>query len=161
VSERISDEELAELKELLGKCTQGDWSTPHICEPDVNCNCRYILCEGYAGSVATVEVGDGKSISDGGNDCPPIEEAVANGALIAAARNHLPSLIAEIMASRKRDAIVAELLGALKAIDKNWQIGGFSGPESNRAVNRFSDGTIAIWKQIRAAIKLAEEAGIK
>ncbi len=65
--------------------TPGPWSTPHLACEDVKCNCAYVLSEGYAGSICTVEVGDGKRVSDGGNDCPPLEEAKANARLIAQA----------------------------------------------------------------------------
>ncbi|MPR62730.1 hypothetical protein D7027_13045 [Ochrobactrum intermedium] len=37
------------------------------------------------GCIATVEVDNGRAVSDGGNDAPPLEEAVANMHLIAAA----------------------------------------------------------------------------
>ena len=37
------------------------------------------------GGIATVEVDNGKSIIDGGNDAPPLEEAKANQRLISTA----------------------------------------------------------------------------
>lgn len=65
--------------------TPGPWSVPHFADDDVKCNCAYVLSEGYAGAVADVRIGNGRPIGDGGNDCPPLEEAKANAHLIAAA----------------------------------------------------------------------------
>lgn len=70
---------------MENKHTPGPWSTPHLACEDVKCDCAYVLSEGYAGAICTIEVGDGKRVSDGGNDCPPLEEAKANARLIAAA----------------------------------------------------------------------------
>lgn len=44
------------------------------------------------GSVAQITIDNGKRISDGGNDGPPLEEAKANGRLIAAAPDMLAAL---------------------------------------------------------------------
>lgn len=65
--------------------TPGPWNAGHLGRPDISCECRYILSEGYAGSIAEVSVGNGKPVGDGGNDAPPYDEAVANMRLIAAA----------------------------------------------------------------------------
>lgn len=64
----------------------GPWYPPHLSDDTTSCDCRSIVNEGYAGGIATVHVDNGiLLISEGGNDCPPLEEAQANGFLIAAA----------------------------------------------------------------------------
>lgn len=72
------------------KHTPGPWSVPHLCDDSIRCNCAYVLSSGYAGSICTIDFDNGKAISDGGNDSPPLDEAKANGLLIAAA----PDLLA-------------------------------------------------------------------
>lgn len=66
------------------KFTPGPWIAGHL-GSDRKCQCSSILAEGYMGCIATVEVDNGRAVSDGGNDAPPLEEAVANMHLIAAA----------------------------------------------------------------------------
>ena len=78
------------LSEAHDKATPGEWSIPHLSDDSIFCNCGYILHEGHAGSIATVSVDDGKRIADGGNDCPPINEAKANGVFIAITHNLNP-----------------------------------------------------------------------
>ena len=73
----------------MSKMTPGPWSTGCMMDDDKSCNCRYIFCEKYAGSVAEISIDNGKNIADGGNDCPPLEEARANARAISA----LPDLI--------------------------------------------------------------------
>lgn len=65
------------------KFTPGPWLSGHL-GSDSKCQCQSILAEGYMGCIATVEVDNGRPVSDGGNDAPPLEEAVANMHLIAA-----------------------------------------------------------------------------
>lgn len=68
------------------KFTPGPWYPPHLSDDSTTCNCRSIVEGGYAGGIATVHVHNGiASIRDGGNEAPPLEEAKANGHLIAAA----------------------------------------------------------------------------
>lgn len=68
------------------KHTQGPWECGHIANDEHPCNCTSIVSEGYAGGIATVHVDNGIAIiAEGGNDCPPLEEAKANSRLIAAA----------------------------------------------------------------------------
>jgi hypothetical protein len=43
-----------------------------------------VVDEGYAGGICTIHVGNGLPISEGGNDAPPLEEAIANARAIAA-----------------------------------------------------------------------------
>ena len=44
------------------------------------------------GSICTISISDGKTISEFGNDCPPLDEAKANARLIAAAPDLLDAL---------------------------------------------------------------------
>lgn len=74
------------------KHTPGPWLVPHMARDDHPCNCKSILAEGYMGAIATIQVDNGKSISEGGNDSPPLEEAKANAHLIAAAPDLLKTL---------------------------------------------------------------------
>ena len=79
------------------KHTQGEWSLPHFADPTCKCDCRWILSEGCCGSIATINVDNGKRIIDGGNDSPPLEEAIANARLIHAAPELLT--LVELMAT--------------------------------------------------------------
>lgn len=66
--------------------TPGPWYPPHLCDDTTTCNCRSIIDGGYAGGIASVHVHNGIAlVSEGGNDAPPLNEAKANGRLIAAA----------------------------------------------------------------------------
>lgn len=65
--------------------TPGPWSPGHMANNAHPCNCATIFSETCLGGIATVHVGNGMPISDGGNDCPPLPEAQANACLIAAA----------------------------------------------------------------------------
>lgn len=66
------------------KFTKGPWFAGHL-GSDSKCQCRGILSEGYMGCIATIEVDNGKAVSNGGNDAPPLDEAIANMRLITAA----------------------------------------------------------------------------
>lgn len=66
------------LLDAAAKATQGEWHYGCLADDATKCQCPYILHEGYAGSIATVSIDNGKRVSDGGNDSPPIEEAKAN-----------------------------------------------------------------------------------
>jgi hypothetical protein len=74
------------------KHTPGPWSVPHMARPEVDCDCVYVLANGYMGSVADISVYNGKPIGEGGNDSPPLAEAQANARLIAAAPDLLEAL---------------------------------------------------------------------
>ena len=69
----------------MSKHTPGPWTLPHFADDSVDCNCLYILADGYAGAICVVNVDNGLPISEGGNDCPPLEEAIANAYLLHAA----------------------------------------------------------------------------
>lgn len=95
----------ARLTELLEKATKGEWSVPHLCRDDIDCDCASILVEGYMGGIGEIWTDNGKQITDGGNDCPPLSEAKANGQLIAYLVNHAEAI---------RDLVVA-----MESIAKN------------------------------------------
>ena len=64
--------------------TQGPWHAPCFATVIDGCDCRYVLSEGYAGSICEVSIDNGiRLVTEGGNDCPPLEEAKANAHLIA------------------------------------------------------------------------------
>ncbi len=67
------------------KWTPGPWYAGHIADDTTDCNCASIVSEYCCGSIAYVTVDNGKSIGDGGNDGPPLEQAKANSFLIAEA----------------------------------------------------------------------------
>lgn len=67
--------------------TELPWDAGCFVYPESECQCKYILCGRYAGSIATISVGNGKSIGEGGNGNPPIEEARANATFIVKAVN--------------------------------------------------------------------------
>lgn len=75
--------------------TPGPWSVPHFAtaKDENDCDCTYVLTEGMFGAICSVHIDNGKNINDGGNDCPPADEAKANARLIAAAPDLLSALI--------------------------------------------------------------------
>ncbi len=73
--------------------TPGPWYAPHFVDDTTTCNCRSVVCEFYAGAICTIHFDNGKAISDGGNDAPPLEEAKANAQAISA----LPDLIEALL----------------------------------------------------------------
>lgn len=76
-------EHIAAIRKALEAApSAGPWHEGHLGQAG-KCQCRSIVNEDYAGGIATVHLDNRKPISDGGNDCPPIGEAVANMALIA------------------------------------------------------------------------------
>lgn len=70
---------------MSGNWTSGPWVPGHFADDGHKCDCRYILSENYMGAVATIHVGNGELVGEGGNDAPPLKEAQANARLIAAA----------------------------------------------------------------------------
>jgi len=48
-----------------------------------------------------------------------------------------------------------ELLNVVTAIDRMWSC-DYHGPENSLAKKRFSDDTLTVWRQMRAAIAKAE-----
>lgn len=97
------------------KPTPGPWSLPHFVQPDVDCQCQYVLSNAGMGAVCTVHCsGEGDWRQTG--DHPKYEEAVANARLIAAA----PETAAERDRLKEINAKMAELLTRLSSYDDVW-----------------------------------------
>jgi hypothetical protein len=94
------------------KHTAGPWSVPHFAEPDVNCECGYVLTDQYMGAVCTVHVsGEGNDWQSHG-DNPRFAEACANARLIAAS----PTLFAYVEArAAEGDAEAQRLVESVHA----------------------------------------------
>lgn len=77
----------------MNKHSPGPWYPGHLGDDTIDCECAYVLSEGYTGRIATINVDNGLgSLIDGWNDCPSREEAVANMHLIAASPDLLDSI---------------------------------------------------------------------
>lgn len=72
------------------KGTPGEWSVPHLASDSTTCNCGFVLSEQYCGAIATVNWSPDRELKNGDN--PPLEEAIANAKLIAAAPKMLKAL---------------------------------------------------------------------
>ncbi len=75
------------------KHTPGPWSVPHFAEPDINCECGYVLTGHLTGAVCTVHV----SGEEDDWHHPHFEEACANARLIAAAPDLRASLLPDLI----------------------------------------------------------------
>ena len=84
---------------MASKHTPGPWLVPHFARPDIQCNCGYVLSPNYMGAIATVHF-EGEKPGEY-DDNPPLDEAIANARLIAAA----PDMFAILQdACRESDA---------------------------------------------------------
>jgi hypothetical protein len=92
--------DIKKLNELFEKTTQGKWGTGCLGSGN-SCQCSYILNEGIAGAIATVHIDNGLLISEGGNDAPPREEAIANMNFIAEIHNSYMDIIELITVNEK------------------------------------------------------------
>lgn len=90
----LTPEQLDALERGLAGVTRGPWHPGHFGRPDHPCDCRSIVAEGYAGSIAEINVKNDLPISEGGNDAPPPLEAAANMRHIARCD---PQTIAELV----------------------------------------------------------------
>lgn len=63
--------------------TEGPWSVPHMAEPEINCECKYVLTDYLMGAVCEIYAsGEGDDWISGG-DNPKFAEACANARRIA------------------------------------------------------------------------------
>lgn len=85
VEQQNKEFRMFEYKAPKGKFTDGPWYPGHLGDETIKCECRSIVSETCMGGVAEVFVDNGLPISDGGNDAPPREEAIANMHLISTA----------------------------------------------------------------------------
>ena len=93
----------------------GPWDGPHLSDDSTTCNCTSIVNGGYAGAIAYVGVDNGiVSIGEGGNDCPPLEEAKANGRLLLAAKNTAPAIAEYALALEETARDVLRVLEAVR-----------------------------------------------
>jgi hypothetical protein len=100
--------------------SKGDWHLPHFVTNKDNpkgCQCLYILNDGYCGSIADVSVDNGKNISEGGNDSPPLEEAIANAKIICEAPN-MYELIMSMLQDFKQVKHEYKVTGYNRTIDR-------------------------------------------
>lgn len=80
------------------KGTKGEWSMPHLSNDSAKCNCTSVLCESICSSIGKVvfelttlpKEEKGTSFE---NEYPTIEEAKANGMLIAASKDLLEACL--------------------------------------------------------------------
>lgn len=112
-------DKIKHILELDAKRTQGIWLEPHIVDDEVTCNCKWILAEGYCGSVCEISVDNGKLVGEGGNDSPPLEEAKANAQFIALAPT-MVEIIKELQADiqRLKDIALREITKSQDSIAK-------------------------------------------
>lgn len=79
--------QLIELADLQKITSEGPWYDGHLGNEKATCNCTFITNEVYCGGIATVGVSNEiGSISEGDNDSPPKDEAVANMRFITRSR---------------------------------------------------------------------------
>lgn len=100
----MKDSELEQLKKDIKIGTNYGWHS-HL-GSNSKCQCQYVVGETCLGAIATININDGKKISDGGNDSPPLEEAQANARRIA----NLPNIEQRLLASQKIIDLVERMI---------------------------------------------------
>lgn len=120
--------ECEEILRLDKTATPRGWICGCLANDDHPCNCTYILAEPYCGSIAEITVGNGKPISDGGNDAPPVEEAKSNLRLLVKARNVSPAMarvvivtIRNIEYAMQIDKLRERATEAAEELVKQWE----------------------------------------
>ena len=99
---------------MSNKHTPGPWEIPHLADDNCMCDCSSVVEQRYAGGICHIHVDNGiKSISDGGNDCPPLDEAKANAHLIAAAPELLEALEVFVEITEGRGAVKLQAIAAI------------------------------------------------
>lgn len=134
VSDRISI-----IRDRLAKATPGPWYPGHLSDDNHPCNCNSVSCESYAGTVCYIEPDNGKSVSDGGNDGAPPEEAKANLLLIANAPSDLAFLLEQVESKQPTVTTVVALADALRDARQSL-------------INHFYDADRPLIKKIDAAL---------
>lgn len=87
----------------MSRHTPGPWQVPHFAT-DSPCECRSVVALAcYPGAICEIFADNGKSIGDGGNGAPPLEQAKANARLIAAAPDLLAACKLAIAAIKGRE----------------------------------------------------------
>jgi hypothetical protein len=92
-------QQLANLAQLASLTSEGPWHAGCLVK-EGPCNCPWITNGAYNGSICDVSIDNGKQISDGGNDAPPLEEAKGNMNFIVAARNLDYDALAAVVAPK-------------------------------------------------------------
>ena len=70
---------------MIFKYSPAPWIGGHFADPSHSCNCASIISEnGTFGAIVQIVIDNGLHISEGGNDGPTLEEAIANQNLICA-----------------------------------------------------------------------------
>jgi len=97
----------------------GPWYAGCLVNADSSCDCPYIFDGNYSGAIGCVYIDNGiQSIADGGNDCPPKDEARANLRRIVAALNSTATLSTEALEAGVVDKLVPTVEALLQlAID--------------------------------------------
>lgn len=90
--------------------TEGPLSPGCFVDKESQCQCRYMIDDSYARGIAEIFVDNGKKIKDGGNDCPPLDEAIANAHLFSAAPDAVK--LVEELAEALNKVPIAELIEA-------------------------------------------------
>lgn len=127
--------------------TKGPWSaTNHFADETTPCNCAYVLSEGYAGSICGISFSNGLNISDGGNDCPPMAEAIANAHLIASA----PSLYDALKGIFDRMDKPSDAPGHMHRTPGIWDEDASNGERGGQSCD-----WCAHWESARAALASA------
>lgn len=81
------------MNNKVNKHSSGPWYPGHLGDNAIDCDCAYVVDEAHMGGIATIHMDNGiKSISDGGNDCPSREQAIANMHLVASSPDLLDSV---------------------------------------------------------------------
>lgn len=90
----------SKLRALDKAATGGDWWAGHF-GSESNCDCRYILCDSFAGSIAVMSK---RTEGIDGNDAPPEDQQRANMDLLVHLRNAAPQLAALVEALECEEA---------------------------------------------------------
>ncbi|KQQ46475.1 hypothetical protein ASF69_04395 [Rhizobium sp. Leaf311] len=134
------------IKKALVGVTPGPWHAGHL-GGGGKCQCQSILSEGISGAICTIHVDNGKLIGEGGNDAPPLSEAIANMHYIAAVN---PVAISELLST----------LESLQRENAQLRIQASNYAADAETVRRERDAADSRESKLREALtKLVREAG--